>query len=150
MKSVDTIPLANFIGKDKQNISSRQSLVNESFQGNETSRSEIVTLLYEQDAIDQLRCMNLNKPLPGKQMMIDDAVESGKTRMAAFLMEECNICPSLYAVQMGNINGNTATVNLALSRCHNKLRSDTDIKTVHYNYKQHTWSDAIPERFRIL
>ena len=136
------IPLADFIGKDNPKTSLQKN--------DDVSRGEIVTRLYEQGDIDELRHMHKNKPLPGRCMMIDDAVENGNTRMAAFLMEECDVCPSLYAVQMGNIAGNTATVNLALSRCHNKLRSDTDIKSVHYNYKNRTWSDAIPDRFRIL
>lgn len=67
--------------------------------------------------------------------------------MEEFLMLLCDVCPSLYAVQMAYMNGHP-TGNLALNWCHNKLRNDTDIKTVHYNYKTRKWPDFIPEHFQ--
>ena len=97
--------------------------------------------------INALREIRSKIGLPGKQMMIDIAVEEGKLPMASYLLKECIVCPSLYAVQMGLINGHASTVSLALSQCPT-LNNGPDIKQVHYRYKTKKWNDAIPEEFR--
>src|ERR1700676_2835275 len=97
--------------------------------------------------INALREIRSKIGLPGKQMMVDIAVEEGKLPIASYLLKECYVCPSLYAVQMGLINGHANTVSLALSKCPT-LHNDTDIKQVHYNYKTNKWDDVIPEEFR--
>lgn len=84
-----------------------------------------------------------------KNYMIDVSVENGDVEMASFLMSECDVCPSLYAVQMAFIDGNHKTGHMALSTCHNKLRNEKSIKTVHHNYKKNGrnkyWSNCIPQ-----
>lgn len=102
---------------------------------------------YKAGDIGTLQKIRAQIGLPGKEMMIDDAVEEGKISMASYLIKECGTCPSLYSVQMGLINGHNSTVSLALSHCP-ALRNDTDIKTVHYNYKTNTWNTTIPQEFR--
>jgi hypothetical protein len=83
-----------------------------------------------------------------KYAKIDVAVEEGDLNTTKRLILEDHICPSLYAIQMGMINKNYNTTNFALTMCHNKLRNEQDIKTVHYNYKTKQWSDCIPKEFR--
>lgn len=76
---------------------------------------------------------------------IDVAVETGDMNTTQRLILQHNVCPSLYAVQMGIINGNHNTANFAMSHCFNTLRSETNIKSIHYNYKTQSWNECIPK-----
>ena len=79
---------------------------------------------------------------------LDVAVESGDFETTKHLILEHHLCPSLYAVQQSFIQGNARTGNFALAHCFNTLRSGTDLKKVHYNYKTNKWNECIPENYR--
>jgi hypothetical protein len=79
-----------------------------------------------------------------KELQIDKAVEEGNIKEVGKLISD-GICPSLYALQMSMINGHYNTVHYVLAYCPNKLRNDTNIKNLHYNYKKKEWNKCIPK-----
>jgi hypothetical protein len=78
---------------------------------------------------------------------IDYAMENGKFSRVKELILINKICPSLYAIQMSAINGHHNCTNFALRYCHNNIRNNVDIKTVHYDYKTGAWQKNIPAEY---
>jgi hypothetical protein len=102
---------------------------------------------YKKDVDELRRLYKENGKLNGAYMFIDTAVEEGNMQMTNFLINEVGVCPSLYGVQMAQINGNYQTSHYALYSCQ-ELRNRVGIETVHYSPKHKKWADVIPENHR--
>jgi len=94
---------------------------------------EKISQAYETGNINELRRLQEKTGLPGKDVLIDKAVETGNFEMAKFLASECDICPSLYLVQKALISGHTKTLNVTLAKCPN-LRDKRDIQSAPSKY----------------
>jgi hypothetical protein len=86
----------------------------------------------------------MNYKLGECNMAVDAALENGDMEKLKTLMTQCQ--PSLYAKQMAHINGHHKAAFYV--DVYGKVRNDTDIKNVHYNYKTNKWRDVIPEEYR--
>lgn len=79
-------------------------------------------------------------------LFVDSSLEDGNETMTKFLINQFKCQPSLYAKQMAQINGHQ---KLSLwVESYGTLRNNTNIKSVHYNYKSDQWSQMIPEEYR--
>jgi hypothetical protein len=79
-------------------------------------------------------------------LFVDTSLEEGNVEMTKLLINKFKCEPSLYSKQMAHINGHHKLV--FWTEAYGKQRNDTDIKSIHYNYKTNTWHDCIPEEFR--
>jgi hypothetical protein len=79
-------------------------------------------------------------------LFVDTSLEEGNVEMTKLLINKFKCEPSLYSKQMAHINGHHKLV--FWTETYGKQRNDTDIKSIHYNYKTNTWHDCIPEEFR--
>lgn len=92
-----------------------------------------------------------NLELPGYgNYHIDVAIESGNTDMSKYLVSNFNCQPSLYAKQMGRINGYNELVDWIDKST--EQRNDNGIDIVHRRFDKMTgkfiWNSVIPNEYR--
>jgi hypothetical protein len=83
---------------------------------------------------------------------IDVAIETGNTDMSKYLVNDFNCQPSLYAKQMGRINGHKELVDWIDKFTEQRNNVGIDIVHRHYSKEKRTWvwNGVIPEEYRIL
>jgi hypothetical protein len=104
---------------------------------------------FKNNSISTLINLTKIQPLTDVQcnMFVDVALEDGNEKMAKFLVNDEKCVPSLYAKQMAHVNGHHK-LSFWMDAYSPNTRNGPDIKTVHYNYKQKTWNNHIPEEYR--
>lgn len=81
---------------------------------------------------------------------LDIATDSGNEDMAKFLVSEMKCQPSLYAVQMCEVNGHKDLSDWMKNNT--TVRNNTSIEIVHKRYNKENglfeWNSSIPEKYR--
>ena len=109
---------------------------------------------YDMDDMDKLKYLHdtfdLQLPTLGG-LHVDSAIEEGNTDRAKFLVNNFGYQPSLYAIQMAEINGHHDLANWVNEN--STLRNNFGIQNVHSRFDKNNggwvWDNWVPEAYRV-